>query len=467
MAEMVTMVVSIILARLLSPGEYGAIAIVTAFIAIANTFVVSGIPTALIQKKDADALDYSSVFFFNLGFSAFLYLIIFFGAGYVASFYNMDILRPVMRVMGLRLILAAVNSVQHSFVSKNMMFRKYFFSTLTGTVLAGVTGIIMAYTNFGVWALVAQYMINTTVDTVFLWFTVRWRPKLAYSWSRVKSMLSYGWKILVEGLSNTVFSQLNNFIIGKVYTSADLALYNKGMQFPHAIVVNISTAISSVLFPAMSIRQDNPDRVKQLLRKSVRGSSYLLFPMLVGLAVAGRPLFIVLLTEKWVGSVPFLYIFCFTNLLTIGMYPRHQALKGIGRSDIFMYEHILARVVSLVLLVSVYRISVMAIATVGVVSGLVLTATVMYTSKRFNGYSYTEQIKDVIPTLVGCVLMGVPVYSIQLLQLPALPTLIIQILSGAAIYIAYSYIAKIGEFFFFLSYFKGIFFKGDIKGAQQ
>ena len=361
LAQVISLVVSIILARLLLPDDYGAIAMVTVFITIANVFVNDGIPNALIQKRDADDLDFSSVFYFNFALSVFIYLVLFIFAPYIATFYDSVILCPVVRVMGLRIIVASVNSVQHAYVSKNLMFKKYFWSTLFGTLFSGVIGILMAYKGFGIWALVAQYMINTSVDTIVLFLTVNWRPTMKFSLNRVRSLFGFGWKILFESVSNTMAGQLQNLIIGKVYTAGDLAYYTKGQQFPSLIVTNITSSIGSVLFPAMSNRQDNKKQVLDMLRKSVRMSSYVVYPMLTGLVVVATPFISLVLTEKWIDTVPFLQVFCLLNAPTVGMIPRHQALNATGRSDVFMNEHIIARIVAIGVLLLTYKISILAI----------------------------------------------------------------------------------------------------------
>lgn len=452
LAQAVSLIVSIVLARILLPDDYGAVAMVTVFITIANAFVTDGIPTALIQKKNADEMDFSSVFWFNILMSICLYAILFFTAPLIGNFYHMKILDPVIKVMGLKIIVAGINSVQHAYVSRHMMFRKYFWSTLFGTVLSGVIGIWMAYNNCGVWALVAQYMINTVVDTVVLFVTVNWRPRIMFSIKRVIQLVGFGWKILFESLSNTLFGQINNLIIGRVYTSSDLGYYTKSQQFPSGFVSSISAAIASVLLPAMANEQDDIERVKNLLRKSVRVSTYVVLPLLVGLGVTAKPFVCFLLTEKWVDCVPYLQIFCFTNALTIGMIPRHQALNGIGRSDVYMIEHIFARIVGLILLLAVFKISVMAIAISGIASTVILTFTVMYTSKRYNNYKYKEQIMDVVPSIIGCTIMGVPVYFVQFIGLSYFKTLIIQIVLGIIIYVIYSSIRKLEEFIFIRQY---------------
>lgn len=456
LAQTVSLTVSIILARLLEPDDYGVIAFVTIFIALADVFVTSGIPNALIQKKNADDNDFSSVFYFNLGLSGVLYLILYFLAPLIANFYGNAVLVPITRVMGIRLIAAAVNSVQHSYVSRHMMFRKYFWSTLSGTLISGFLGTVMAYMGFGAWALAAQYMINTLTDTAVLFLTVPWRPRLFFSWNRIAGLLAYGWKILFEGVANTAAGQVRNLMIGKVYSSADLGAYTKAGQFPQVIVGNISEAVSSVLFPAMSDIQDDLDRVKKMLRKSVRMISYVVFPMLTGLAAVAEPFIRLVLTEKWVECVPYLQIFCFTNMAAAGMYPRHQALNGTGRSDVFMMEHMFSRIISFMILFLVYKRGVMAIALSGIVSSVIMTATVMYTSRRFNQYFYREQIKDILPSVTGCMIMGFPVYMMNYCRCPDGMKLSVQVTAGILTYFIYSIFFHLEEFQIIKEYAKRV-----------
>lgn len=464
LAQLVSLLVSIVLARLLLPDDYGAISMVTVFITIANVFVTSGIPNALIQKKNADKLDFSSVFYFNFVFSIIIYVILFFSAPTIAYFYDNQILCPVIRVMGLRVIIASVNSVQHSYVSRHMMFKKYFWSTFFGTALSGIVGVAMAYMGFGVWALVAQYMTNTIVDTIVLFITVDWKPTLEFSMKRILIMLNFGWKILFEGLSSEAAAQVRNLVIGKVYTAGDLAFYTKGQQFPALIVNNISTSISSVLFPAISSEQDDKAAVLLLLRKSIRVSSYVVYPMLMGLAVIAQPFISILLTDKWIEAVPYMQVFCILNAPTVGMIPRHQALNGIGRSDIFMNEHIVGRIVSLILLACVYRISILAIVLSSIASTCILTVIIAYTSKKYNGYTYKDQLKDIMPSLMGCFIMGIFVYFILYLGMPNIVTLCLQIILGIAIYIFYSALLKLEEFKLIKNYLRLIF---DKKKARK
>lgn len=445
LAQFISLIVSIVLARILMPEAYGTTAIVMIFISFLDVFVNEGLPTALVQKQNADNVDFSSVFFFNIGFSIILYFLLFLLSPLAATFYENNALTLLIRVMGLRIIIASVNSVQHAFVSKNMMFRKYFWSTLFGTLISAFLGIFLAYKGAGAWALVAQYMSNTFIDTIFLWFTVKWRPKKVFSWSRVKVLIVFGWKILFEGLSENFTQQVRSLLIGKVYSSSDLAYYNKAQQFPQLFISNICTAISSVLLPAMSEKQDEKSYVLLLLRKSTRLSSFIIFPILTGMAVVAEPFIRLILTNKWIECVPYLHIFCLTQAMTVGMITRHQALLSTGRSDVYMNEHIAYRVFFLTLLFMVYKKGVMAIAWNTIWGTLFMAFTVMYTSKRYNGYRYVDQIMDLVPIILGCIIMAVPVGFVFLLKLPDTATLGLQVLIGITVYYCYSRVIKSQE----------------------
>ncbi len=456
LAQLVTFVVSIILARLLSPEHYGAIAIVNIFIALANVFVVSGFGNSLIQKKDADDTDFSSVFYFNILLGILFYGIVFVTAPFIASFYNMPILKPVLRVMGLRLIVASVNSVQHAYVAKKMMFRRFFWSTLGGTLASAVVGIVMAYNGFGVWSLVGQYMTNSVTDTLVLWFTVKWRPKFLFSFKRLGGLFSFGWKLLCSSLLDTGYNELRSLVIGKMYTSADLAYYNKGQSFPNLIVTNINSSIQSVLFPAMANAQDKKEQVKAMVSRSIRISSYIMLPLMVGLALVSEPFVKLLLTEKWLPCVPFIQITC----IVFAFRPIHtanlQAIKAMGRSDIFLKLEIIKKVIGIVVLFGVMRFGVIAIAVSGIFTTAVSTVINAGPNRKLLGYSYIEQMKDLLNPIIPILAMVVLTCSAGLLRLSPLPMLCIQVLVGMATYLVVSALTKNESFIYVLSMVKKI-----------
>lgn len=455
-SQVVSFVVSVVLARLLLPEEFGLIAMVMVFITIANVFVTSGMGNALIQKKDADNLDFSSIFFLNLGISIVLYVIIFVSAPIVAKFYGFEMLTPVMRVLGLSIIVAAINTVQQAYVARNMIFKKFFYSTLGGTLASAVVGIVMAYKGYGVWALVAQYMTNTIVNTIVLWFTVKWRPQLQFSIKRVKGLFSFGWKLLGAGLLTTLNNQLSQLIIGKMYTSSDLAFYNRGLQFPSLIITNINSTISAVMFPVVSTVQDDLERLKTLTRLTIRASSYFVFPMMMGLAVVAEPLIVLLLTEKWLFCVPYLRIGCFVYTTHIIQIAIQNAMQALGRTDIYLKMDIVRQGLYISILISIMKYGVMAIALASVIIGLFSIVMVAIVSKRMIAYGYREHIHDNLPIIIASSIMGLVVYIFQFIGLSNIITLCIQIPVGIILYILLSMLFKLEGFDLTVEYLKKI-----------
>lgn len=464
LAQIVTFVVSIILARILGPSKYGAIAIVNIFIALANVFVTAGFGNALIQKKHSDDTDFSTVFYFGILSGIALYAVVFFTAPYIAAFYDIEILCPVLRVMGLKLILASVNSVQHAYVAKHMMFRKFFWSTLWGTLISAVGGIVAAYAGLGIWSLVIQYMLNSFVDTVVLWFTVKWRPKKLFSFSRLKRLFSYGWKILVASLLRTGYKEIRGIAIGKVYSADDLAHYSKGKSFPSLVVTNIYTAVQTVIFPAMSKVQNHKDTLKSMTRRVIRIHSYVLLPMLIGLALVAEPLIYLLLGKEWLMCVPFLQAFCILSAFEPIQTANLQAIKAIGRSDIYLKLEIVKKSVGVVVLLVSLKWGVWAIA-VGEILTEVFSALVnIYPNKKMIGYTYFEQVKDFLNNIIPLASMAVVVIALGMLSVGALPKLILQIIAGIVSYIGVSYFSKSEAFNYILGMIKSVKKKKISKG---
>lgn len=445
-AQFVTLIVSIVLARILTPSDFGTVSLIMVFTTILQVFVDSGLGTALIQKKDADDLDFSSVFYFNFAICLILYLGMFIASPFIAKFYKDISLTPIIRVISLTIVMSGVKGIQQSYVSRNMLFKKFFFATLGGTLFSAVLGVGMAYAGFGVWSIVAQQLSNTAIDTLILWITVDWRPKRMFSWQRLKSLLSYGWKLLVSSLLDTIYNNLRNLIIGKIYTSSDLAYYNQGDKFPKVIVMNINASIDSVLLPSMSGEQENKERVKSMTRRAIKTSTYIMAPLMMGLLFCAEPIVRLLLTDKWLPCVPYLRIFCFTYMF----WPIHtanlNAIKAMGRSDLFLKLEIIKKVVGLILLFITMRISVMAMAYSLIFSGILSQIINSWPNWKLLNYNYLEQLRDILPSICISVFMGVCVYFIGFLSLPTLLQLIIQVIVGAIIYIVASIVLKLEEF---------------------
>lgn len=453
-AQGVKLVVELVLARILLPEDYGLIALVTVFIQILNVFVDSGLGNALIQKKDADDLDFSSVFYFNIVWCFVLYSILFVTAPIFASFYGKSELTIVLRVLGLQVIISGIKNVQQAYVSRTMQFKRFFYATLVGTLGAAVVGISMAYQGFGVWALVCQQLFNVLVDTVVLWLNVKWRPKKMFSFTRLKSLFSYGWKLLASSLIDTVYGEIRQLVIGKLYSSADLAFYNRGKQFPNLIVTNINTSIDSVLLPTMSKEQDNRERVKKMTRRSIQVSTYIMAPLMIGLACCADKVIALILTEKWLPSVFFLQIFCITFMF----YPIHtanlNAIKAMGRSDLFLKLEIAKKVIGMILLLSTMFISIEAMAYSLLISALTSMIINSWPNKRLLSYSFLEQMKDIFSSILLAVGMGVVVYLIGLLHIQTVPLLLIQVICGGVIYLLGSSLLKLEPYAFLVGIIK-------------
>ena len=446
LAQLVSFVVSIVLARLLLPEQYGIIAMITVFITIANVFVTSGFSTSLIQKKDADETDFSTIFWCSLLVACIIYFLLFISAGWIADFYSHPLLKPVLRVFSLKIIISSYNSIQHAYVSRHMIFKRFFFSTLFGTLLSGVVGIIMAMQGFGVWALVAQYLINSVVDSIVLTITISWRPKLLFSYNSAKKLMGYGWKILAADFMGTFFDQLRSFVIGKWYMPADLAYYNKGKQIPDLLSNNISATIITVLFPAIANQNNDLLRVKKMTQKSIRTASYIMSPLIVGTCVVSKTLVIVLLTEKWLPCTIFMQLMCMNALVGIIGNTSLQTVKAMGRSDILLKLEFYKKPVYLLLLIIGAHFSVLGIAITQViyaVYGTIINGGVL---KKIIHYTYWEQVKDLLESMGLALLMGAGVYILSFVRLSNFFLLIIQLICGAIIYIIGSNILRIKEF---------------------
>ena len=445
-SQLVAMVVQIILARMLDPAVFGTVAKVTIITTILLVFVDSGMANSLIQKKDPDDLDFSSVFYFNMAFCLVLYAGLFAAAPAIARFYDDAQLTAIVRVLGLTVVVAGVKNVQQAYVSKTLQFKRFFFATLGGTLLSAAVGIVMVFCGFGVWAIVAQQLTNVTVNTAILWLTVGWRPKRMFSFERLKGLLGYGWKLLVSGLLDTVYNKLREIMIAVFYTDADLAYYNRGMTYPNLLVENINASIDSVLLPVLSAEQDHKEQVRNMTRRAIRISTYVMMPMMMGLAVCAEPLIRLLLTEKWLPCVPYLRIFCFSY----AFYPLHtanlNAIKAMGRSDLFLKLEIIKKVFGVIILL-----------VTSVMSQLINS----WPNAKLLDYAYGHQLMDMLPAILLSLVMGAAVYPIQLFGWSDWVTLPVQVIAGAAVYILGSVIFRLDSFSYLLGIMKKLMHRGE------
>lgn len=445
-AKGIAFIVSIVLARVLSPDDYGTVAIVTVIISILDVFVDSGFGTSLIQKKYVNELDYSSVFYFNILSCTIIYLFIFFAAPFISRIYNNENLILIIRVMSILLIISGIKNIQQAYITRNMMFKKFFFATLGGTIFAGIIGIMLAINGAGVWALIIQMLSNTVVDTIILWFTVGWRPCRQFSFQRIKELFRYSGSILVALLIARITDLLNQPLIGLFYSNSDLAYYNQGYRIINIITENVNTAMESVLFPTISRVQDNRERVKLITKKSVKMSCYVIMPMMMGIAVCGKAMISLLFTEKWLPCVPYMYVFC----VLFAIYPINIANlnvpKALGISEILIKYQLIKSVISISILLLSLRFGVFAVAIGVLISFLLSTAVSAWPNRELINYSLINEIQDVIPIIGLTVSMGAIVYLIGMLQFHLIIILIMQISMGVIVYMAGSKILNIDSY---------------------
>ena len=461
MAQLVSLVVSIVLARLLEPENYGVISIVMIFITFCDAIVSGGFGNAIVQKKDADELDVNTMLCCSVATSFLLYLIIFCAAPFIADFYEMDIIRSILRVLGLRLLISGVNSIQRAWIQKRMLFKRFFITTSIGTIISAIVGIVMAYIGMGAWALVAQYLTNSFIDTTVLLITNDWKPRLQFSWVRAKNMLSYGWKVLVTTVVYTIEGDLRSLIIGKKFGSADLAYYDQGKKFPNLLVTNINTSISNVMFPVLSENQNDLIRLKQMCRRAVRVGIFLLSPLLIGLIGVADTFVVAVLSAKWVPCIPFLRILTLVFLVRPFTMTCQQSILSVGRSDVTLKIEILVNAVAIgILFYSVFILeSVIGIAIGTLFAEGVSMVMFMYYENKIIRYSYKEQLQDLLPSLTMSTLMGGFVYLLHFLPLHEGLVLIIQIVIGAAFYLLVSYAIKFEPFIYLIKMVREKFHK--------
>lgn len=449
-------ILQIVLARILDPNHYGMLSMMIVFTNLANIFIQNGFNTALVQNKDVTEEDYSTVFCVSTLITVVLYGVIYFAAPYIGLFYEMPEIVTPLRVLALMLFPGAINSVQLAKAGRNMDFRLIFNGNIIAIVISGMVSIFVAYFGGGLWALVVQYFLNVTIATVVMLYTVKWRPRLKINWRRAYVLFSFGWKLLVSSLIDTLYQDIRSMVVGKKYNSSTLGYYNRGKQFPQFIINAVNGAVQSVMLPVMSSEQDDKSKVRDITKASITLSAYLVFPVMAGLAGVASPLICLLLTEKWLPCVPYLQIYCFS----MAFYPVHgcnlQALNAMGRSDIFLKLELIKSGIGLsALAIAVFCFdSPIAIAMTGVFTTLTSFYINSYPNKKLIGYTCFEQLKDILPSLAISAMMLVGVLLIGKLALPTIAILIIQVVFGIVIYVALSVLFRLKPFYMMLQMLK-------------
>lgn len=439
--------VGIILARLLSPSEYGLIGIIMIFIAISNSVVDSGFSSALIRKKDADELDLSTGFFTNLIISIFLFLLLFSLAPFFSSFFQEPQLIPLIRVMGLSIVINAFCLIQRTVLVKAIDFKTQTFASVFSSLVSGILGIVMAVKGFGVWSLVSQHLCRQLVNTSSLWFLSRWRPIFSFSISRFVKMWSYGWKLLVSGLIDTTWNEMYQVVIGKVYSPSALGLYTRSKQFTDIFSSNLTNTVQRVSFPVLSKMQDDREAMKDGYKKLIKLTVLITFSLMLGLSASAKPMILCLLGPKWIDCVTMIQIICFYKML----YPLHSInlnmLQVEGRSDLFLKLEVIKKIIALFPIFLGIFIGIYWMLCGSILTGIISYYINAYYSGKTMNYSFMEQVRDIMPALIISSIMAVCVYPICLLDMSPYVLFPVQVAVGVLIVVLLCRLFKLPEYF--------------------
>lgn len=455
-AQVVALLVSIILARILDPNDYVSISIVTIFFTFANALISGGLNTALIQKKDVDQLDYSSIMCVSLFLAIVMYVSMFFCAPLIAKIYARQELIKIIRVMGIILIINSVRSIFIAYVSRSLQFKKFFFTTIFSSVTSAGIGIGLALNGFGVWALVAQQMASSVIDTTMLFFLTGVRLPFQCSLERVRQVLRYGAGIFGATVISAIYDEMIPLVIGIKFQPTDLSFYDKGKSFPSLINSACNDTLSTVLFPAMSKVQDEESLVLRFTRRFMKASSFLVFPVMIGFFCVADGFVEVVLSEKWLPSVVYIRVFCLSYLVNFIHIGNIQAIKAIGRSDIFLRLELIKKILYTITIgIFVFAAkSPVLIAGASVVNAVIATIINTYPNKKLIGYSYRYQFQDIALNFISSVIMGVFVSMVGLLSMNKLVLLCVQIIVGIVVYLVISVLLKNESLFYFLELLK-------------
>lgn len=453
--QIISFIISIVLARVLMPEDYGLVAMITVFTGIAMVFINTGFSSAIVQRKNLTDEETSTVFYFSVAMGIAIYGILYFSAPLIAQFYSEPKLVLMLRVTSLIVFIGSLYSVPQALINRRMQFKKSFIVSLCGVLTQGVVGITLAYCGFGPWALIYGMLANYAVNAIVMWIVVRWTPKLCFSVKAFSSMFLFSLKMLLSGLFDAIFNNIRSIIIGWQYTSADLAYYNRGYQFPSLIMAQVDSAITTVLFSSLSKFQDDWERGVMVLRRAMKTSMYVCLPLIAGLCAVARPMVSFLLTDKWLPCVDYIRItaiYCATWPLSA----RRHALNSLGKSGTSLTLNIMGKIITLAAIFITYKHSVKALIIGTVVASYLgqIVATVVY-AKTLK-YSVVNQLKDILPSVALSTFMGFSVWSISLLPIADLPLLILQVAAGVVIYVAVSKLFKMDSFNYTLNLAKSL-----------
>ncbi len=434
--------VGIVLARMLTPADYGLIGMLGIFTAVASTFVDSGMSNALIRKQNADNNDYNTVFIFNIVVSCLVYVILFFAAPYIAVFFKSPILCDITRVISLNLIIGSLAGVQTAYFNKNLEFKNLAGISVATSIVSGVIGIAMAYMGYGVWALVWQSLVSTLFSTIFKWYISKWKPCLQFSKASFQDLFGYGSKLLASSLLHTIYTNLTTLFIGKFYTPNALGFYSRGESWPTLLEGTIIGVLGKVTFPILAKLQDDKGKLLTVYRKYIQTTSLPIFFGLILLCALSRPLICLVLTDKWLPAVPYMQIFCFVYLLDNVCILNLNLLQVLGRSDLFLRLEIIKKSISVGMLLCAVPFGVMAICIMKLIyAQIAVIVNTYYTGKLFK-LGYFQQLKDFGPYIIYSVIASIPAFLLTYTNLSNILIVMIGSITSAILYSMFLIISK-------------------------
>lgn len=445
----ITFVVGIILARLLTPREFGLIGMITVFIAVSESFINSGFSSALIRKKDCTDTDFSTVFFFNLAAGILFFLLLFFSAPSISGFFNEPELTAILQVLGIVLIIDSLTLIQKTILTKRIDFKLQAKISMIASMGSGVVSITMAFYGLGVWALVAQRIVKQGLNSLFLWLWNRWKPLLVFSKKSFTELFGFGSKLLISGLIDTLYRNVYYIIIGKFFSAQELGFYTKANEFKNLPSQNLNAIIGKVTYPVLSTLQDDIPRLKNNYQKLIRSVMFITFILMLGMAAVAEPMIHTLIGAKWEPAIIYLQMLCFVGM----MYPLHalnlNMLQVQGRSDLFLKLEVIKKIIAIPTIVIgvFFGIKIMIVGMM--VNTLIAYYLNSYWSGKKIGYSFTQQVKDILPSFFLALTMGVAVYLLgKVLPFSYPIKLIIQIVFGALFVLVISEVTKFRDYIF-------------------
>lgn len=444
-----SIVISIILARLLSPDDYGILTMVNVFIVLANVFVTSGMGVALVQDKDADELTVNTDLYVSIAVGIIVYIVLYVSAPWIAAYYAMPELTIVIRVLGLKLPVASVYTIQHAVLTRNMQFQKLVLPTVLSTIGSGVLGIAAAIAGWGVWALVLQTLMSQILIVCFLAIVIRWKPKLHFSKKKAKQHFSFGSRVVAATLINTFVGQLYTLTIGKTYSGTDAAYYNNGIMYPQKIIGIIEASVNSVTFPAIANVKDSQAQVKEIMKNTIQHVSFMIVPMMIGMALCAEHMIRVFLTDKWLPSVPYLQIVCLTFVFMPMNGINYEAVKAIGKGDLFLKLQLIKTVINVGALFITLPHGILAVAWSGFITGFATIVLNAYPTGKYYNYGVFKQLKDLCPACFYCIPMIIALSWMNYrLDYSSVVMLLIEVLTGMILYFAMAWIFKSPSLYF-------------------